>query len=183
MYIYINIIKAHKTCYAHSPSITPKISSHRLIKNYEQFDLNYSTKHIISQKYFMNTIHMNSKTLGLLFKTNHQTSVSLCELEIHGHFQLHTHHNIIYSINYTTSSPNSPRTVTDCPNELLKFPHFGPKFWDRSNGRSRPQTIRIINKALKIKSKTSRIKPLPHRVCRNSKKPVPTRCPRCIEPL
>ena len=62
---YIYITKAHKTCYAHSSSISPKISSHGLIYNYEQFDLNYSTKHIISQKYFVNTIHVNSRTLGV----------------------------------------------------------------------------------------------------------------------
>ena len=46
---YIYITKAHNTCYAHSSSISPKISSHGLIYNYKQFDLNYSTKHIISQ--------------------------------------------------------------------------------------------------------------------------------------
>ena len=61
---YIYITKAHKTYYAHSSSISQKISSHGLIYNYEQFDLNYSTKHIVSQKYFMNTIHMNNETLG-----------------------------------------------------------------------------------------------------------------------
>ena len=61
---YIYITKAHKTCYAHSSSISPKIFSHGLIYNYEQFDLNYSTKYIISQKYFKNTIHMDSEPLG-----------------------------------------------------------------------------------------------------------------------
>ena len=69
---YIYITKAHKTCYAHSSSISPKISSPGLIYNYEQFNLNYSTKHIISQKYFVNIFHMNSETLGLLFMANHQ---------------------------------------------------------------------------------------------------------------
>ena len=126
--IYINIIKAHKTCYAHSPSITLKISSHGLIDKYEQFDLNYSTKHIISQKYFMNTIHMNGETLGLLFMTNHPTSVPLCDPKNQWPFQPHSHHNIIYSINYTTSSPNSPWTVTDCPNELHNFHASVPSF-------------------------------------------------------
>ena len=92
---------------------------------------------------------MNSETLGLLFMANHPTSIPLCEPEIQWPFRPHAHHNIIYSINYTTSSPNSPWTVTDCPNELLKFPHFGPKFWDRSNDRSRPQINSIINKTLK----------------------------------
>ena len=44
-----------------------KISSHELINKREQFILNHSTKHIFAQNYFCITIHMNSKTLGLLF--------------------------------------------------------------------------------------------------------------------
>ena len=148
--IYINIIKAHKTCYAHSPSITPKISSHGLINKYEQFNLNCSTKHIISQKYFMNTIHVNSETLRLLFTAKHLTSVPLCEPEFHSHFRPHTHQNMIYYINQHPRCPNSPCTVTDCPKRLQQFSHFGSKFWNRSNGHSRPQTnsniIRHLNK-------------------------------------
>ena len=92
---YIYITKEHKTCYAHSSSISPKISSHGLIYKHEQFDLNYSTKHIISQKYFMNSIHVNSETLGLLFTAKHPTSVPLCEPESHGHFRPHTHQQMI----------------------------------------------------------------------------------------
>ena len=61
---YIYITKAHKTCYAHSSSISPKIGSPGLIYNYEQLNLNYSTKHIISQKYFLNIIHVNSEPSG-----------------------------------------------------------------------------------------------------------------------
>ena len=114
---------------------TPKISSHGLINKYEQFILNYSTIHIIPQKYFENTIHVNSETLGLLFTSNHPTSVSLGEPEFHSHFTIY--------------NPNSPWTVTDCPHGFLKIPHLGSKIWDRSNDRSRPQTNRIINKALK----------------------------------
>ena len=100
--IYINIIKSHKTSHAHSPSIAPKISSH--VNKHEQFNLNYSTKHIISQKYFLNTIHVNSETSGLLCTANHPTSVPLCEPEFHSHFRPHTHHNTIYSINYTLAA-------------------------------------------------------------------------------
>ena len=74
---FIYITKTHKICYAHSSSISPKISSHGLIYNYEQFDLNYSTKHIISQKYFVNTIHVNSETLGLLSTANHPIRFTL----------------------------------------------------------------------------------------------------------
>ena len=148
MLIYINIIKAHKTCYAHSPSITPKISSHGLINRYEQFNLNCSTKHIISQKYFMNTIRMNSETLGLLFTANHLTYVPSCEPEIQWPFRPHTHHNMIYFINYEINTQNSPYTVTDYPNGLQKFPLFGPKFWDRSNDHSRPQSTQSSTKHL-----------------------------------
>ena len=171
----------HRTCYAHSPSITPKISSYGLINKYDQFDLNYSTKHIISQKYFMNTIHVNSKTLGLLFTATLSTSVPLCEPEIHGHLWPHAHHNIIYFVNYDSRCPNSPhpsRTVHNAPKD---FSHFDSKFWNRSNGRSRPQTNSIVYKTLKQSVTPRRIKPLPHGVFRNSKKPVPTRCPRRVK--
>ena len=181
--IYINIIKTHKTCYTHSPSITPKFSSHGLINKYEQFNLNYSIKHIISQKYFMNTIHVNSKTLGLLFTATLSTSVPLCEPEINSHFRPHAHHNIIYCVNYDSRYPNSPHPSRTVHNGPKDFSHFGSKFWNRSNGRLRPQTNSTIHKTLKQSVTSSRIKPLPHGVCRNSKKPVPTRCPRCVEQL
>ena len=62
--IYTNIIKSHKACYANSQSITPKISSHGIINKHEQFNLNHSTKHIFTQKYFVNTIHVNGKPSG-----------------------------------------------------------------------------------------------------------------------
>ena len=116
-----------------------KISSHGLINEHEQFNLNHSPKHILSQKYFENTIHrslfmcqysratiyitiyVNSKPLGLLFMANHPTSVPLCEPEIHSHFRPHTHQHTIYFINYETNTSNSPYTVTNCPNGLQKF--------------------------------------------------------------
>ena len=104
-----------------SQSITPKINLHGLINKYEQFNLNYSTINIFSQKYFVNTIHVNSETLGLLFMANHPTSVPLGEPEFHSHFQPYTHQSIIYSINHTTSSPNSPWTITDCPYGFHNF--------------------------------------------------------------
>ena len=160
-----------------------KISSHWLIYNYEQFDLNYSTKHIISQKYFVNTIHVNSETLGLLFTASQLISVPLCEPEFHSHSRPHTHHNTIYSTNYTINKPNSSWTVTDCLNGFHKFQHFGSNIWDRSNGRSRPQTNRNIHKTLKKSVTSSRMKSLPHGVCRNSLKSEPTRRPHCVERL
>ena len=124
---------------------------------------------------------MNSETLGLLFTANHPTSVPHREPEIHGHFRPYTHYNTIYSTNYTMNNPNSPWTVTDCPNGFLKLPHLGSKIWDRSNGRSRPQTNRNINKTLKQSVTSSRIKPLPHGFCRNSLKLKPMCRPRRVE--
>ena len=180
---YIYIIKAHKTCCAHSPLIIPKISSHELINQYEQFNLNYSTNHTISQKYFMNTIHVNSETLGLLFTAKHPIIGSLCEPEFHGHFRPHTHQHTIYSINYHTMSPNSPHPLSRTAHTALKISHFGSKFWDRSNGHSRPQTNSIIYKTLKQSVTSSRIKLLPLGVCRNSSKLEPTRRPHCVERL
>ena len=123
------------------------------------------------------------KPSGLLFTANHQTSVPLCEPEFHSHIRPHTHHNTIYSTNYTINNPNSMWTVTDCPNGFKKLPHLDSKIFDRSNGRSRLQTYRNIHKTLKQSVTSSRMKPLPHGVCQNSKKLVPTRCPCCVEPL
>ena len=131
----------------------------------------------------MKTIHVNSETLGLLFMANHPTSVPRCGPEIRGHFWPHTHQNMIYCINQHPRCPNSPCTVTNCPKRIQQFSHFGSKIWNRSNGRSRPQTNRNINKALKQSVTSGRMKPLSHGVCRNFKKPIPTRCPRRVERL
>ena len=132
---------------------------------------------MISQKYFVNNIHMNSETLGLLFTANQPISVPLCEPEFHSHSRPHTHHNTIYSTNYTINNPNSPWTVTDCLNGFHKFQHFG------SNGRSRPQTNQNIHKTLKQSVTSSRMKPLPHGFCQKSLKPEPTRRPHYVERL
>ena len=40
------------------------------------------------------------------------------------------------------NSPNQFLDFTDCPKCLKNFSQFGPMFWDRSNGPSRPQTNR-----------------------------------------
>ena len=124
---------------------------------------------------------MNSETLGLLFTTKYPISVSLCEPEFHNHFRPHTHHNTIYFIIYEITIQNSPKIVTDCTNGLQKLQQFGSKIWDRSNGRSRPQTSRNIHKTLKQSVTSSRMKPLPHGACRNSLKLKPKRRPRCVE--
>ena len=68
--------------------------------------------------------------------------------KFHSHFRPHTHQNTIYCINHDPRYPNSPYTITDCPNEFHKFSHFGPKFWDRSNGHSRPQSTQAFTKHL-----------------------------------
>ena len=131
----------------------------------------------------MNVIHVNSETLGLLLTANQPISIPLCEPEFHSHSQPHTHHNTIYFIIYEINIQNSPNTVTDYTNGLQKLQQFGSKIWDRSNGRSRPQTNRNINKALKSRVTSSRMKLLPHGVCRNSLKPEPTRRSHCVERL
>ena len=76
----------------------------------------------------------------------HQTLVPLCETENHGHFRPYTHQNIIYCNYYHTTTQNSLYTVQ---NEFKIFQQFGPKFWDRSNGHSRPQINPNIYKTLK----------------------------------
>ena len=125
---YIYITKAHKTCYAHSSSISPKISSHGLIYNYEQFNFNYSTKHIISQKYFVNTIHVNSETLGLLFMANHQHWLHF----VNPNFKTISgliHITILFVSQITTQTPKTaPKTVTDYPMGLINSNTSVPKY-------------------------------------------------------
>ena len=126
---------------------------------------------------------MNSETLGLLFTTKYPISVPLCEPESHGHFRPHTHQHMIYCINQHINSPNSPYIATNCAEQAPKILTF------RSQDLGpikRPLTASInssINKVLKQRVNPSRIKPLPHGVCRKLPKPVPTHRPRCIERL
>ena len=83
--IYHNIIKAHKACYAHSSSITPKISSQGLINKHEQFYLNYSPEHIFLTKYFLNTIHVNIKPSGYCSQPLSQHRFHLVNPKSNGH--------------------------------------------------------------------------------------------------
>ena len=141
-----------------------------LINKYKQFNLNYSTIHIFSQKYFVNTIHMNSETLRLLFTANHPTSVPLCEPEIYCHFRLHTHRNTIYCINHATNTQFRPYTATDCAIGFhnfftLRFQYLGP-----------------IKRPFKTSNKQKHHKALKSRV-KQVEKPVPTRCPHRVEQL
>ena len=125
---------------------------------------------------------MNSETLWL-FTANHQHRFHFVKpnfIAISGPI----HITIQFVSHITTQTPKTAhKTATDCTIGFLKFQHFGSKIWDRSNGRSRPQPNRNINKALKSRVKQTRIKLLSHGVCQNSSKPEPTRRPRCVERL
>ena len=100
------------------------------------------------------------------------------------HLQWPTH--TIYFINYETNTPNSPYTVMDCPNGLRNSPKFstirsqvlGPikRSFKASN---QPKHY----KTLKQSVTSSRIKLLPHGVCRNSNFLVSTRSSHCVDQL
>ena len=126
---------------------------------------------------------MNSETLGLLFMGNHQHRFHFVKpnsIVISGLI----HITIQFVSQISTQTPKTAhKTVTDYPIGFHKFQHFGSKIWYRSNSRSRPQTNRNIHKTLQQSVTSSRMKPLPHGVCRNSLKPEPTCRPHCIERL
>ena len=126
---------------------------------------------------------MNSKTLGLLFMANHQTSVPLREPEfivISGLIHI-TIQFISQIIPIITQKVCGQSRIAQFG--FHNFSHSGPKFWDRSNGRSRPQTNRNIHKTLKQSITSSRMRPLPHGICRNSLKLEHTCRPHCVERL
>ena len=56
-----------------------------------------------------------------------------------------------------------------------KFYQLGPKFWDRSNGPSRPHSTETLVKHLNRSKNSSREKILPQGVCQKPTKPGPTR--------
>ena len=133
--LFISLIHQLKSFSTFSIHYT-KISSRRLINEHEQFNLKHSLKHILSQKYCENTIHV--LFMGSLFMCHYSHEHYSCvtiHVTVHGSLKSMTisgliHTNTIYFINYETNTPNSPYTVTDCPNGLQKFQQFGPKFWD-----------------------------------------------------
>ena len=124
---------------------------------------------------------MNS--LGLLFTAKHLTSVPFCEPENHGHFRPHTHQNMIYCINQYPRCPNSPCTITDCLKRLQQFFTFWFQVLELIKRSFKASNQSKHHKTLKQSVTSSRIKPLPHGVCQNSSKPVPTSWPRCVEQL
>ena len=121
-----------------------KISSRGLMIKHEQFDLNYSTKHIISQKlFFLNTILGNSETLGY-----YSRKITNCRFTLRTQISrpflasYNPQHDLWYKLYQLTTQ--QPVTATDTKFGFHKFKQFGPMFWDRSNGRSRPHTNRNI---------------------------------------
>ena len=131
----------------------------------------------------MNTIHMNSETLGLLFTAKYPISVSPCEPEFYSHFRPHTHHNTICFTNYTINNPNSPSTVTDYTNWVSQFLTLRSQVLGLIKQSFKASTQPKHHKTLKQSVTSSRMKPLPHGVCRNSLKPEPTRSPHRVERL
>ena len=82
-----------------------KISSRGLMIKHEQFYLNYSTKHINSQKnYFENTVSGIVKP-SVTIPGNSQIIGSLSEPGFHGHFRPYAYHNTIHFIIYEFSTP------------------------------------------------------------------------------
>ena len=130
----------------------------------------------------MNTIHVNSETLGLLFTTKHPTSVPLCEPEFHSHFRPHTHQHTIYFIIYEINTQNSPYSH-GLSNGLPKISIIRSQVLGPIKRPLNSSNQLKHHKTLKQSVTSSRIKPLPHGVCRNSLKPEPTSCPRRVERL
>ena len=154
---------------------------------HEQFNLNYSTKDVFTQKLiFRVIIHVNSKTLDLLFTSKYPMSVLLCEPEFHGHSRPHTYQNTIHFIIYETIPKNSPQHSHGL-SWAIHLSSIIFTLWSQVLGpikrpfkaSNRPKH----HKTLKQSVKPSRIKPLPHGVCRNSKKPESTRMPLRVEQL
>ena len=105
-----------------------KISSLDLIIKHEQLNLNYSIKHIFTQKFiFVNTI-LGTVNPRLLFLSNHHSSVHFVNpnfTAISG--LIHIKASFIAQI-CTMNNPKSPWTVTDYPHGFLKFHTSVPRF-------------------------------------------------------
>ena len=78
--------------------------------------------HFSHKIYFVNTIHVNNKTLGLMFTATIQHRFYFVKPEIHGHFWPYTHRSIIYSTICTLATPKQFVDCTDYPNELKECP-------------------------------------------------------------
>ena len=129
---------------------------------------------------------MNSKTIGLLFTTNIQSSVHFVNpnfMAISGPIHITIE---FYFIIYETTPKKSPQHSHGLSRAIrlssiiftLRSQVLGPikRSFKASN---QPKH----HKTLKQSVKQSRIKPLPYGVCRNSLKSKPTRRPCCVERL
>ena len=125
-----------------------KISSLGLMIKHEQFYLNYSTKHINSQKLFLRTLFPRIVKPSVTILEKSPIVGSLCEPEFHGHFRPHFNQYMIYTIIYAIFTQTAPSRSLDAPFLFQKLYQFGPKFWDRSNRRSRHLANRNIEKHL-----------------------------------
>ena len=78
-----------------------------------------------------------------------------------------------------------PKSVVEqsrtAPFWFQKLYQFGPKFWDRSDGPSRPHSTQTFVKHLKGSKNSSREKILPLGVCQNFSNPGSTRSLLCVE--
>ena len=90
-----------------------------------------------------------------------QPRFHLFRTEIHGHFRPNNTQNHNLHTNNAYGPITVCKSVSRLPKIVSNFQHFGPKFWDRPNGHSRPHTTQTINKALKPKNKPSRRRPIP----------------------
>ena len=82
--------------------------------------------------------------------------------------------------------PNSPLIFwAATANQRIpkKFQQFGPKFWDRSNGPSRPQINRNMEKPLKMGIKHKQGETPTSKSLKKLPNPGSTRCPRRVERL
>ena len=125
---------------------------------------------------------MNSETLGLLLTANHQHRFHFVNpnfIAISGLI----HITIQFVSQIKTPTPKTaPKTDTDWTMDLINSNTSIPRFGTDQTvvqGLNKPKHY----KTLKQSVTSSRIKPLPHGVYRNSSNPVPTRSPRCVEPL
>ena len=89
-----------------------KISSRELMIKHEQLNLNYSTKHIISQKLFCETLFSGIVKPSVTIPGKSPIIGSLTEPEFHGHFRPYAYHNTICCTIYTINTPKQPLTVT-----------------------------------------------------------------------
>ena len=127
-----------------------KISSLRLMIKHEQFYLNYSTKHINSQKLFLRTLFSEIWKPSFTIPDKSQIIGSPCEPGFHGHFRPLSNNYMINTKNTQFHTSISRGAATGCS---ILFQNF---ILIRSQGLGpikRPLTASIdsnIRKVLKM---------------------------------